>query len=147
MVLISHRGNINGRIPDRENTAQYIKEAIELGYDVEVDIWYKGNEFWLGHDQPDRPVHLDWLKEHEYHLWIHCKNFGALTHLINTVSKTFYHSSEEYTIISNGLIWAHNITDVSTKCVIPLLHSNDILNWTPAPVHGVCSDYVKALND
>ena len=39
MKLISHRGNLNGRIPERENHPDYIDEAIEAGYDVEIDIW------------------------------------------------------------------------------------------------------------
>ena len=39
MILISHRGNINGRQPNLENLPEYIDSALELGYDVEIDIW------------------------------------------------------------------------------------------------------------
>ncbi len=39
MFLISHRGNISGKLPERENTVDYIQEALGLGYDVEVDVW------------------------------------------------------------------------------------------------------------
>ena len=38
MILIAHRGNTNGKLPDRENTNDYIKEAISKGFDVEIDI-------------------------------------------------------------------------------------------------------------
>ena len=38
MILISHRGNVNGKLPNRENTISYIKEAIAKGFDVEIDI-------------------------------------------------------------------------------------------------------------
>ena len=47
MILISHRGNINRKQPGLENMPEYIDSAIELGYHVEVDVWYKNNEFWL----------------------------------------------------------------------------------------------------
>ena len=38
MHLISHRGNINGREPDKENSPQYIQKAIALELEVEVDV-------------------------------------------------------------------------------------------------------------
>jgi hypothetical protein len=46
MHLISHRGNIDG-ISKLENQPTYIDSAIELGYDVEVDIWYIGGKIYL----------------------------------------------------------------------------------------------------
>jgi len=41
MILISHRGNINGRFESWENEPTYIDKAIAEGYDVEIDIWHK----------------------------------------------------------------------------------------------------------
>ena len=32
MILIAHRGNINGPNPERENTVSYIQEALDKGY-------------------------------------------------------------------------------------------------------------------
>ena len=40
MILISHRGNINGKKPDLENKPEYIQNAIKLGYNVEIDVWW-----------------------------------------------------------------------------------------------------------
>ena len=34
MILISHRGNLTGKNPERENHPDYIKEALDLGFDV-----------------------------------------------------------------------------------------------------------------
>ena len=146
MVLISHRGNVNGRVLDRENTEQYIDDAIALGYDVEIDVWYQDANYWLGHDNPERVIDLRWLLKRKDNLWIHCKNFRALSSLSDHLT-VFYHSQEAYTLISNGLIWAHNIHDVDDKCIIPLLDDKDVEQWKPVHVHGVCSDYVEALND
>ena len=40
MKLIAHRGNISGIDSERENSPDYIDEAISQGYDVEIDAWY-----------------------------------------------------------------------------------------------------------
>ena len=51
MILISHRGNLDGPKPEKENNPKYIWEALNEGYQVEIDVWYdKG--WWLGHDRP-----------------------------------------------------------------------------------------------
>ena len=36
MKLISHRGNIRGPVPGRENAPSYIDCALGNGYDVEI---------------------------------------------------------------------------------------------------------------
>ena len=36
MILISHRGNISGPNPERENHPEYIFEALQAGYDVDI---------------------------------------------------------------------------------------------------------------
>ena len=38
MKIISHRGNVKGSIPDKENRPSYIDCEIGNGYDVELDI-------------------------------------------------------------------------------------------------------------
>ena len=145
MILISHRGNINTVNLERENTKSYIQEAIDLGYDVEIDVRYADGKFWLGHDEPDYEVELEWLLERKNNLWIHCKNFESLTELVQTKLRVFYHQKEEYTIISDNNIWAHNIETADKKCIIPLLSQNEIENWIPTDVYGVCSDYIEFL--
>ena len=37
--LISHRGNVDGKYPQYENLPEYVDKALNLGYDVEVDLW------------------------------------------------------------------------------------------------------------
>ncbi len=61
MILISHRGNIDGVNIERENTISYIQEAINLGYDVEIDVWYKDDNLYLGHDYGSNYIILNWL--------------------------------------------------------------------------------------
>ena len=38
MILISHRGNIDGKNEVWENHPKYIIEALEAGYDFEIDV-------------------------------------------------------------------------------------------------------------
>ena len=45
MILISHRGNLNGPKPDQENSPNYINNAISKGYNVEIDVWFKDEFF------------------------------------------------------------------------------------------------------
>ena len=47
MIIISHRGNIRGPIPDKENRPSYIDCAIGNGYHVEIDVRSINGELWL----------------------------------------------------------------------------------------------------
>ena len=72
MKIISHRGNLEGRIPEDENNPDYIHEAIESGFDVEIDLWLYENGFYLGHDEPQYQIDLKFLKNER--LWVHAKS-------------------------------------------------------------------------
>ena len=61
MIKISHRGNLRGPNKDRENNPQYIKEALEKGYNVEVDVWLQGTKLFLGHDEPQYETNIEFL--------------------------------------------------------------------------------------
>ena len=56
MKLIAHRGNIFGPNLDRENNPDYILEALDYGCDVEIDLWVKDNDLFLGHSSPEYPI-------------------------------------------------------------------------------------------
>jgi len=58
---IAHRGNVDGINESLENTKDYIDRAISLGYDVEIDLRVKEGKLFLGHDEPQYPVTIDWL--------------------------------------------------------------------------------------
>lgn len=63
MILISHRGNIDGKKPHLENQPDYIDEAIALGYDVEIDVWLIDGVLFLGHDAPQYEISDVWLEK------------------------------------------------------------------------------------
>ena len=105
MILISHRGNINSINRELENKQEYIQAALDLGYDVEIDVWLMDGTLHLGHDGPEREVNIEWLLKRSKKLWIHCKNFESLSFLSDFNLILFFHEKEDYTIVSNKKIW------------------------------------------
>ena len=78
MKIISHRGNLNGRFPEKENSLPYIREAILNGFDVEVDVWVINSQIYFGHDSPQYLITLEDLNKIKEKIWFHCKNLEAL---------------------------------------------------------------------
>jgi hypothetical protein len=68
--LISHRGNVNGPNADKENHPDYIIQALQLGYNVEIDVWYTNNNWYLGHDNP--VFEIKYMQRMEMHLIYYC---------------------------------------------------------------------------
>jgi glycerophosphoryl diester phosphodiesterase len=148
MIYISHRGNIDNIIPNKENTIPYIEKAITLGYDVEIDVRTKDNLLFLGHDTPDNLVSVSWLEKHKNRLWIHAKDIQTLKTLLDTNLRFFFHEKENHTIISGtNLIWSHNILESNEKSIIPLLGMEDLNSLPKHKIKGVCSDYIKILKE
>ena len=146
MKIISHRGNIRGPVPGQENRPSYIDCAILGGTQVEVDIRFINDEFWLGHDTPDYLISPKWIEKRIDSLWFHCKNIEAAQHLngIHSNVKYFCHTSESYVSTNTGLIWVHDMSlPLNEKCIVPLLKESDIITYNDKLVHAVCTDYVK----
>jgi hypothetical protein len=139
MKLISHRGNIDGKTL-LENQPSYIDDAIELGYDVEVDIWYIGDRLYLGHDLAQYQIDIHWLENRKSKLWIHCKNHPALELMYQTDLHYFWHDEDDVTITSKGIIWAHPKIKPLEKSIAVLPENH---NWPVGDCLGVCSDYIK----
>lgn len=146
MNIISHRGNITGPILDKENRPSYIDCAIGLGYEVEVDIRYIDDIFYLGHDTADYVISENWIKSRKTNIWFHCKNLQAATALseMNDQIMFFCHSNDPYVMTSNNYIWVHDLTlPLNTRCIIPLLDEKSIMSYNGDTVHGVCTDFVN----
>ncbi|GIR20237.1 hypothetical protein CM15mP35_04980 [bacterium] len=75
------QGNLNGPNKNLENRLDTIEKAIQLGFDVEVDIWLIENQLYLGHNKPQYKVDKKILSSHKEKLWIHCKNLESLVFL------------------------------------------------------------------
>ena len=144
MILISHRGNIDGKNTERENHPDYIDEAISKGYDVEIDVWYEDGKLLLGHDEPQYDVSLEWLKKRSSSLWIHCKNMDALSYFneyYDTKSSQFNYFSHDVdmgVLTSYNYIWSTNLYNRGIL-VLPEVFNKQPIEGTI----GICSDYIK----
>ena len=145
MIVISHRGNLNGINPSMENRPDYIQKAIDDHFQVEIDLWYVDEGLYLGHDEPQYEIELDWLEERKNDLWIHPKNFNALDFLTtsNLGYKYFWHNLDEYTVVSTKHIWAHNFDKLekTDNCIVPLLDKKSLILSFSTKFYGICTDY------
>jgi hypothetical protein len=144
MIYISHRGNLDGINTKRENSLDYIDEAINAGYDVEIDLRCKNNRLFLGHDTPDYPVADDWLRERKDSLWIHVKDYFSLVWILKNDFgyKYFCHENDRYTLTSNGYVWSHDLKNKMTdRCIVPLLSKKQIERFSQRKFYAVCTDY------
>ena len=135
MKIISHRGNLYGPNPDCENNPTYIQQALDSGFDVEIDVWYADGQFFLGHDAPTYLVDSNWLSSRSNFLWCHAKNTDALFYMKDLNLNYFWHESDDVTLTSYGVPWCYPgifVRDGITVC----LQKTDIDN-----VYGVCTDH------
>jgi hypothetical protein len=141
MILISHRGNLTGRIPNNENHPDYIDEAINAGFDVEIDVWMIDNEFYLGHDEPQYKVIWNWLSTRYEKLWIHCKNVEAMEWFnMMGLFNYFWHENDTMVLTSKNYMWVHSGKQpiVGSIAVMPEIHNESVSECI-----GVCSDYIN----
>lgn len=147
MKFISHRGNLNGKNPETENLWEQIDKCLALHYDVEIDVWYVNNKFYLGHDHPVFMIDIELLENTK--LWCHAKNYEALQQLKNYNINYFWHENDKYTLTSHGFIWAYPGQSIgkNTICVMPELSNYSVLDLNSC--YGICSDniseYVRLL--
>lgn len=147
MILISHRGNINGPIPELENSPEYIDRTLSKKFDVEIDLWVNNGKPYLGHDEPQYPVTLDYLIERENNLWVHCKNEEALGFALDNVFNCFYHDTDAYTLTSYGFIWAYPGSPVTCKRMFVSVLPERVNQKIDTDIYAVCTDYVKDYID
>ena len=139
MILISHRGNINGKLPNKENAPYYINEALDLGYHVEVDVRWHNNCFYLGHDEPIYKVEIKYLQD--YRLWCHAKNIEAIIEFQKYPHiHYFWHQEDDICLTSKNYIYAYPGKQPikNSIAVLPELYNDDL-----SICKGICSDYIK----
>lgn len=139
MIFISHRGNLNRKNPDLENNPNQINYCLNLGLNVEVDVWFEKNHFWLGHDKPLYQIEEDFLENDN--IWCHAKNQEALFLMLNKKKiHCFWHEKDQYTITSKGIIWAFPNSKLNEKSVCVLPEICEFQNFDKC--FGICSDKI-----
>lgn len=151
MRIISHRGNLDGLNQRLENSKEAIDKALNLGFDVEVDIWKVKEKFFLGHNKPCYEVSIDWLFKRKNNLWIHTKNTIAFEELLekNEDFIFFYYAKEPLVLTSNKKIWTHEPKKIIKpyNCIVPLLSKEKVSAISHKNWYGVCTDYPILLSN
>jgi hypothetical protein len=144
VIYISHRGNINGKNPHLENNPSYIDEAIDLGYDVEIDLWFIDGRTYLGHDGPQYEVDDEWFANRANKLWVHCKNTDSLNWIRNTILHYFWHEEDTLTLTSKQYMWVYPGKQpiIGSVAVMPEISNDDVSKCI-----GICSDVIKQYRD
>lgn len=145
MKFISHRGNIRGRTIDAENNQDHIKNALTLGFDVEVDVWYIDNRLILGHDRPDyigAEIFLD-----NPNIWFHAKNMNAFEFLLEKDCNCFWHTDENVVLTSKKNIWVFP-GEILIKNSIAVLPERTKYTFEDLKnCYGICSDNIQTYKE
>jgi len=119
--LIAHRDNTRGRLLSEENLPRKIEEVTKEYY-AEIDVWFVGNSYWLGHDKAEYQVSLDFLRNAK--LFCHAKNIEALHEMLKDDIHCFWHEQDYTSMTSKGFVWKY-----------PEVYKDGEL-W------GICSDWL-----
>jgi hypothetical protein len=138
---ISHRGNIDGRVINAENSPEQINFALTQGYEVEIDVWFVDDSFYLGHDEPLYLVEESFLEDNR--LWCHAKNEESFYKMLsNPKIHSFWHQTDDFTLTSKGIPWVFPGKKISENSIWVLpektSYKNILLNCL-----GICSDYIQ----
>lgn len=93
MKLISHRGNLDGAIPELENRPDYLLAASE-NFSVEVDVWYRDGKFYTGHDLAQYEVDQYFLQNKKFLL--HAKDVDSFLALIRLPHLEIFYQEENF---------------------------------------------------
>ena len=143
MKLISHRGNLNGINPDRENKIDYIEAALSQGYDVEIDVWGVDGSLYSGHDSASYHMDINWIIERCDNLWVHVKNIKALEIIMrcDTNVNYFWHQNDDVTLTSRNFIWTFPGKELTSNSIAVLPEVKEFCNISKA--YGICSDFIS----
>lgn len=152
MKYIAHRGLLNGPNPELENTEHAIMYCLENNIDVEIDVWFENEKWYLGHDGPQYLTTFGFISQPN--LWIHSKNFEASHQLLiewhsDTILNFFWHEQDERTLTSHGYWWTYMQKELGSRSIAvlpevytPIDNLRSCLEWN---CFGICTDYVNKL--
>jgi len=142
--IISHRGNIEGAVPELENHPDYVLAASKL-YVVEIDIWFRDNSFFTGHDSPRFEVDKFFIQNKSFLL--HAKDVETMVELKKLPDlEIYYQDSNLVACTTKGRIIFHD------KAVVRNFDRHDFIlvdidakKDSPGMNHSILTDYPNKL--
>lgn len=160
MLIIAHRGNLEGSNLQTENTYDQILKCLSLGLSVEIDIWWKDEKFWIGHDAPqkefDKELKLLYYYVKSGFIFVHAKNIEAMNEMIlrfdsrNYYNKFdyFLHDKDQAVLTKTGYIWTYPGKELfeNSIAVMPELcfekYQNKVQElFLTNKISGICTNY------
>jgi hypothetical protein len=148
MKLIAHRGNVFGQNLEKENHPDYILEALEYGCEVELDLWAKDNDLFLGHSSPDYPISSEFLESNSEKFWVHCKNIEALWICMFKLKNIhyFWHQEDDVSVTSKKIFWTYPGKPLTPNSVLLILNEEALKKeQIGGDIYGICTDYVDEV--
>lgn len=145
-LLISHRGNRRGMNTDKENSLEYVKEALDEGFFVMVDVWLVGgSHVALGHDRPKHPVDLEFLKDKR--IVCRARSLQTLTFLLHNEIHCFYFGRDDFSLTTGGLIWTYPGMQLGIRSIffMPEFVLSDVSAASNFVCAGICSDRIADI--
>ena len=137
-IIISHLGNINGRIPERENRLAYVQAALKAGWHVLVDVCFHNGGFYLTHDNGFDCVPPAFFSKHR--IWSRAVDPETLDALCNIGAHALVASNAPFTLTSAQFVWTLPCQPLSQRSIAVYPELGDA-NWLslyePA---GLCSN-------
>jgi hypothetical protein len=141
MLIISHRGNFEGKNVETENTPKQIDFLLSKNIPVEIDVRFNNDRWYLGHDYNEHSINKEYLLDRKEMLWCHAKDILALEKMLELGLHCFWHQEDNYTLTSKGIIWAYPYRYAEKGILV--MPSKEFLNSIDKPIYGICVDNVK----
>ena len=146
MLLISHRGHIDGPNTDLSNNPEQIKYLYNRNFDIEIDLRTYQNNLYLGHDKADYKTSLNFLISMKDKLWIHCKDYTTFNYLQNfkDILNFFWHNNDDYTITSKGYVWIYPNKPIIKDGIEVITDKDQTIERFKSKnsLYGICTDYL-----
>jgi hypothetical protein len=143
MIWIAHRGLYLGPNSGQENKPSQVQMALNAGFDVELDVWFQNNKFFLGHDKPQYEVPKEFF--FNYKMWLHAKDIPTFLELkSHPVAEVFFHQEDQVAITSGKYLWTYpNKNNILTKDSIAVMPER-VGKWKDIEsCAGICSDFIS----
>ena len=145
MIYIAHRGNVLGKKSDFENNPAYVQEALEKGYDVEVDVFYEHGAWLLGHDRAKYKVDDNFLLHKS--LWCHAKTISTLERLISLKAHCFWHQNDDVVLTSKNYLWTFPNKDLTASSIAVMPEKSKYSKKQLLQCSGLCTDDIKRYEE
>jgi HAD superfamily hydrolase (TIGR01509 family) len=150
LCLISRRGNLEGANPEKENTPAYVQHALNLSFDVQVDVWSgKDGGWYLGNDGPKHKVDLTFLQSKG--LWLRCgdvQTFQLVTSLITVKAFVGQPDSKSMLLTTSGHCWTGTAgQELVETSILAYGVAPDEVYELEEKVFGLCQDDVLVLRN